>query len=312
MINSILKVITGIVKIRGNTDDTVIGNVSDSLKVNVTASALPSNASTDRTLSSAPFATRLSDGSVFYDGRQIRVLTASDIVTANQGGTWNVNNISGSISLPSGASTSALQATGNNSLNSIDGKINSITTSPSSSDPGIVVRPVTVEYPTFSAASFDVVVGNNKSMLAIQNTGTSVVRIREIWIINDRTTAVTGVAGEFQVNRITSFTGGTAVTPIGYDSIDTLPSGISCSTGATVVGEDANSLRRGRWSTDEWGTGTTDVESFDHAIQQTEPFWRQTPNGKALTVRQNQGLHIKFATNSTAGAFTIRLIFTTE
>jgi len=54
------------------------------------------------------------------------------------------------------------------------------------------------------------------------------------------------------------------------------------------------------------------VESFDHAIQQVTPFWQQTANGKAFTVRQNQGLHVKFATNSTAGAFNIRLVFTTE
>lgn len=40
--------------------------------------------------------------------------------------------------------------------------------------------------------------------------------------------------------------------------------------------------------------------------------WRQAPTGKALTVRQNQGIHIKFATNSANGSFNIRLIFTVE
>ncbi len=39
----------------------------------------------DRTLATAPFATRLTDGAAFYDGRQIRALTAADIVTAQQG-----------------------------------------------------------------------------------------------------------------------------------------------------------------------------------------------------------------------------------
>jgi hypothetical protein len=43
-------------------------------------------------------------------------------VTANQGGTWNINNITGTVSLPTGAATSALQTTGNTSLSSIDGK----------------------------------------------------------------------------------------------------------------------------------------------------------------------------------------------
>jgi hypothetical protein len=239
------------------------------------------------------------------------VATSSNPLRTDPTGTTTQPISAASLPLPTGASTSALQTTGNTSLDSIDTKLNSLTSSPGSAAPGIVVRPVQIEYPTFSLADFDIAIANNKSMLAIQNTGTSVIRIREVWIINDRTAAVTGVTGEFQVNRITSFTGGTALTPVTYDTADSLPAGITCATNATVAGEGVT-LRRGRWSTDEWGTGTADVESFDHALQQIEPFWKQTPSGKALTVRQNQGVHVKFATNSTAGSFTIRLIFTTE
>jgi hypothetical protein len=236
----------------------------------------------------------------------------SNFLKIETAGSININNIDGTITLPAGAATATLQNTGNTSLSSIDTKLNSLTTSPASTAAGVVVRPINVEYPTFSAATFDVAIANNKSMISLQNTGTSIIRIREIWIINDRTTATTGVVGEFQVNRITSFTGGTTITVVSYDTSDTLPVGVSIATGATVVGENTNSLRRGRWSTDEWGIGTSDVESFDHALQQVEPFWRQTPNGKALTVRQNQGLHVKFATNSANGSFTLRMIFTTE
>lgn len=275
-------------------------------------------------------------------------------ISSNAGDPSDIRNITGVVSLPTGAATAARQDTGNNSLSSIDGKtpplvsgrvpvdgsavtqpisavslplpagaateatlstlngkINSLTTQPASNALGIVVRPVTLELPTFSVSDFDIAVANNKSMLALQNTGTSVVRVREIWIINDRTTATTGVAGEFQVNRITSFTGGTALTPVTYDTTDVLPGTITAATNATVSGEGAI-LRRGRWSTDEWGPGTSDVESFDHALQNLEPFWRQTPNGKALTIRQNQGIHVKFATNSTNGSFTVRMIFTVE
>lgn len=46
----------------------------------------------------------------------------SGTVAATQSGTWNVTNISGTVSLPTGASTSALQSTGNTSLSSIDTK----------------------------------------------------------------------------------------------------------------------------------------------------------------------------------------------
>lgn len=40
-----------------------------------------------------------------------------------QSGTWNINNVSGTVSLPTGAATSAKQDTGNTSLSSIDGKL---------------------------------------------------------------------------------------------------------------------------------------------------------------------------------------------
>lgn len=52
----------------------------------------------------------------------IRALTTADFVSAAQSGVWNITNISGTISLPAGAATSALQSTGNISIASIDTK----------------------------------------------------------------------------------------------------------------------------------------------------------------------------------------------
>lgn len=184
-----------------------------------------------------------------------------------------------------------------------------INTLPTGTEFSLVVRPIPFELPTYTALAFDAQVGNNKSMLALQNTSTSVVTLREVWIINDRTTATTGVAGLFQLNRITSFTGGTTITPNTFDTNDILPAGITLATGATVAGEGAI-LRQGRWSTDEWGTGTLDVEGLDHAIQNIYPFFQQPVNGKGIVIRQNQGIHLKFATNSANGDFNIRFIFT--
>lgn len=54
----------------------------------------------------------------------LRVTVATDdVVPVSQSGTWNINDISGTISLPTGASTAAKQDTGNTSLSSIDGKL---------------------------------------------------------------------------------------------------------------------------------------------------------------------------------------------
>jgi hypothetical protein len=60
-----------------------------------------------------------------------RVTIASDstgVIGATQSGAWSLTNISGTVSLPTGAATSALQGTGNTSLASIDGKITAVNT----------------------------------------------------------------------------------------------------------------------------------------------------------------------------------------
>lgn len=58
----------------------------------------------------------------------LRVVLPTDqsAIPASQSGTWNINNISGTISLPTGASTAVNQATEIASLSSIDGKLNSL------------------------------------------------------------------------------------------------------------------------------------------------------------------------------------------
>lgn len=56
-------------------------------------------------------------------GQTIAVTNAGTFATqAAQSGVWNLTNISGTVSLPTGASTSALQTTGNTSLSSMDAK----------------------------------------------------------------------------------------------------------------------------------------------------------------------------------------------
>lgn len=54
----------------------------------------------------------------------LSIAPASDSTfPVTQSGTWNITNISGTVSLPTGASTAANQATGNASLSSIDSKL---------------------------------------------------------------------------------------------------------------------------------------------------------------------------------------------
>lgn len=58
------------------------------------------------------------DGSPI-DPRNIRALTTADVISAVQSGTWNINNITGTISLPTGAATSVNQESTNSKLDTI-------------------------------------------------------------------------------------------------------------------------------------------------------------------------------------------------
>ncbi|WP_282459942.1 hypothetical protein, partial [Mycoplasmopsis arginini] len=66
----------------------------------------------------------------------------SGTVAATQSGTWDVTNVSGVVSLPTGASTSALQTTGNSSLSSIDTKTPALVTGRIPVDGSAVTQPI--------------------------------------------------------------------------------------------------------------------------------------------------------------------------
>lgn len=162
MIGAAIKRVIGMLDLVGGTDGTDIGNVGDSLKVLVTASALPTGAATAAKQDTGNIAlasidsdidvalsTRASEATLstingkLVNGNDIgdvtvnnaagaaavniqdggNSITVDGTVAATQSGTWNINNISGTVSLPTGASTAANQATGNASLASIDGKL---------------------------------------------------------------------------------------------------------------------------------------------------------------------------------------------
>lgn len=68
-------------------------------------------------------------GSLTVDGTVAATQSGSWTNACTQSGTWNINNVSGTVSLPTGASTAALQTTGNTSLSSIDGKLPALSSS---------------------------------------------------------------------------------------------------------------------------------------------------------------------------------------
>lgn len=122
------------VELLGGTDQTKIGNSGDKLKVDnsgvtqpISAASLPlpSGAATESTLSilngKIPSNLTVTGTRLLIDGSGV-TQPVSGTVNSAQSGTWNITNVSGTVSLPTGASTATLQTSGNSSLSSIDTK----------------------------------------------------------------------------------------------------------------------------------------------------------------------------------------------
>lgn len=173
-------------------------------------------------------------------------------------------------------------------------------------------------FATFTVMALTTAIGNNKSMLSIYNpVGSGIkLKLREFYIRNPQTTAITGIAADFRVYRFSSVSApaaGTTLTPVAHDTDDTIAVGVSCKTGATISGEEATPLDRMVMSTDEWGPGTLDVEANQQAIANYLPARaKRDPQLKALTANPGQGLHMKHVVNSTAGNLDIIFVFTQE
>lgn len=110
MIGSVFKYITGIVKLRGATDGTQIGNVTDSLKTTVTASVLPTGAATSalQTTGNTSLASIDTKTPALVSGRQ---------PVDGSGVTQPVSAVS--LPLPTGAATLVEQQTQTTRLTSI-------------------------------------------------------------------------------------------------------------------------------------------------------------------------------------------------
>lgn len=173
------------------------------------------------------------------------------------------------------------------------------------------------ELATFTALATSTSLANNKSVFSIVNASGSTVtaKISAIYITSVQTAAVTGVAGFFEMHRIVNHSGGTSITAIEtLDTTDTLNGSITVRTGSTVTSESANLLWRAQFTTDEWGPATTlDVPGVTHLFSTMFPVWtRKDRDNKPIILHANEGLTVKFATNSTVGSFDVMVVFTQE
>lgn len=152
------------------------------------------------------------------------IVIASDqsAIPASQSGSWNIVNISGAVSLPTGASTSANQSTANTSLSSIDGKLNSLGQKTTSGS--VPVTMASDQSPFSTSAAFGTGVSYSAAISAftpaaaatdifiIKGSATKTINITLI-SISGTTTAGSGFAVNMSlIKRSTANTGGTATT----------------------------------------------------------------------------------------------------
>lgn len=151
-----------------------------------------------------------------------------------------------------------------------------------------------------------VATANNKSMLSIFNTGTTYrLRVREIYLINVQTSAVTGVQCRFAARRLTGSTpsGGTGITAVPMNTKNpTASSHMDLRTGATVGTEDSTAMNSLIWNTEEHVTASIKDVTHERLMQMSIPLIGRA-RGQELELGPGEGVTVKCETSTTTGSF---------
>ena len=138
-----------------------IGTIATESTLSTLNSKIPANPATDRTTAVAPYSIRLSDGTGFY-----KATTPSDTQPIS----------AASLPLPSGAATSALQTTGNSSLNSIDTKTPALVSGRVPVDGSGVTQPISASsLPLPTGAATETTLSTINGKITAVNTGAVVI-----------------------------------------------------------------------------------------------------------------------------------------
>lgn len=160
----------------------------------------------------------------------------------------------------------------------------------------------------------DVTFAAPKIMAAICNNGTNIIKVRRVGFINARTTTVSGVIAKGEIRRYTaaSLSGGSAGTPIAYDTTNASLSSVTVSSNSTPSGSYIN-IANYIWSTDEPAVsgGTIDIaETFTNFGIQIDYGYGDS-SVQPITLRQDQSI-VLYNTTGAAGQVDIWIEFTNE
>jgi hypothetical protein len=164
--------------------------------------------------------------------------------------------------------------------------------------------------PTWYVWSGSAACAANKHFLSFLNNGGSgqVFKVRKLYLINTAVAAVTGVALQFDIKRITACSGGSAITPQIVDSTDTAIANVTVQSAPTAVTEGAVLFP---WYTtnDEIGATNAFPSSF---IQSATNLLPEGVEVKELVLNAGEGVTVKQITSSTVGSFGVLMVVTKE
>lgn len=157
---------------------------------------------------------------------------------------------------------------------------------------------------SYTVKTIGVMTGNNKSMLALFNSGSSgkILKLRQIGVKIVSGTAL-GPVVNFELHPITGISVLSAsVTPVAFETSDPVHPAVTGSSGGTVLGEGS--------VYDEWYF--TSVDTTQQGMQQFTPVYQPWAPVKPVTMKPGEGVHLKCATNTASGVWDIIFYFTQE
>lgn len=167
---------------------------------------------------------------------------------------------------------------------------------------------------TYTASAIGATFASNKSMIGIFNGSGSgrIVRVYRVWVLNNQTSAVTGVLTTWTLRRSSAQTGGTAITAVKHDSnSESMPAQVAIATGGTVTLTGDNAFRAWVWSNDEPAVSSGTSDEFETLIP-LNCVWDSTgdSNIEPIVLREGQGLSVHHSGSSAVGIADIFVEYT--
>lgn len=167
---------------------------------------------------------------------------------------------------------------------------------------------------TYTAYATGIAFASNKSLLGIFNAhATRKVKLYRAWVLNNQTSAVTGVLTSMLLRKISALSAGTAVTPVAHDTGNATVdlTSVTCVTGGTFTNTADNAFRQIMWSGDEPAVSSATSDELQ-CIVPLMCIWDSTgdSNIEPFVCNTNEGIHILQPGANAVGILDVAFEFT--